>query len=221
MNLLIYPGIHCPTLTKTFYNHLQAALPIPIQNCWIVPAGMGVLCGLQGLTTVLADSPSPPPDNISRLAAIGPLSVIAFSGGVVGASQMIPRWQMLGGTINCLIALDGWGVPLYGSFPIVRLSHDWFTCWSSGYLSESHTQHFYAEPTVEHLHLWEQAHTVRGWSLRQSDFHPIAPCQTNHQSRNKTSRNKTSPPNRPQQTALEIICQTLMTTWDKDIGKTP
>jgi hypothetical protein len=91
-----------------------------------------------------------------------PLTIIGFSAGVVGAIANAHQWQASGGQIKGLIAVDGWGVPLGGNFPIYRLSHDYFTHWSSSLLG-SGTQNFYADPPVEHLTLWSSPHEVMGW----------------------------------------------------------
>lgn len=88
------------------------------------------------------------------------LLFISFSAGVVGAIQAAHAWQMLGGKISAFIAVDGWGVPLYGNFPIHRLSHDFFTHWTT---LGSGEDNFYAAPSVEHLELWRSPDTVNGY----------------------------------------------------------
>lgn len=64
--------------------------------------------------------------------------------------------------MKALIAVDGWGVPLSGNFPIHRLSHDYFTHWSSALLG-SGDDSFYSDPAVEHLAIWRSPHTCQGW----------------------------------------------------------
>ncbi|HEY9301012.1 MAG TPA: hypothetical protein VIQ31_32530, partial [Phormidium sp.] len=91
-----------------------------------------------------------------------PIVFISFSAGVVGAIAAAWGWQLLGGKVTAFIALDGWGVPLTGSFPIHRLSHDYFTHWSSALLGSGEDS-FYAAPSVEHLELWRQPQTISGW----------------------------------------------------------
>ena len=91
-----------------------------------------------------------------------PLVFIGFSAGVVGAIAAAIAWQQLGGQVKALMALDGWGVPLGGEFPIHRLSHDAFTHWSSALLGAGGDS-FYADPAVEHLELWRSPQTTRGW----------------------------------------------------------
>jgi hypothetical protein len=75
-------------------------------------------------------------------------------------------WQQQGGTIRALVALDGWGVPLYGSFPIYRLSHDEFTHGSSQVLGMGQNP-FYAEPGVPHLELWRSPDRAWGWWYKE------------------------------------------------------
>lgn len=96
-----------------------------------------------------------------------PLVFIGFSAGVVGAIAAAWAWQRQGGTIRAFMALDGWGVPLAGSFPIYRFSHDAFTHWSSQPLGIGQ-QPFYADPGVAHLDLWRSPHQVWGWRVYPS-----------------------------------------------------
>ncbi|HLO48233.1 MAG TPA: hypothetical protein VK211_07410 [Kamptonema sp.] len=92
------------------------------------------------------------------------LIFISFSAGVVGAIGAAWAWQGLGGEVTAFIALDGWGVPLGGNFPIHRLSHDDFTHWSSALLGGG-GESFYADPSVEHLDLWRSPQTAKGWRV--------------------------------------------------------
>ena len=62
------------------------------------------------------------------------LTFICFSAGVVGGIGAAHLWQSHFGPVRAFIALDGWGVPLFGDFPIYRFSHDEFTHRSSGLL---------------------------------------------------------------------------------------
>ena len=87
---------------------------------------------------------------------------ISFSAGVAGAIAAAWGWQMLGGKVKAFIGFDGWGVPLYGNFPIHRLSHDYFTHWSSALLGAGEDS-FYADPPVEHLDLWRSPNHSQGW----------------------------------------------------------
>lgn len=91
-----------------------------------------------------------------------PIIFISFSAGVAGAIGAAWGWQMLGGIVQAFIAFDGWGVPLYGNFPIYRLSHDYFTHWSSALLGKGQ-ESFYADPEVAHLQLWQKPDVCQGW----------------------------------------------------------
>ncbi len=93
------------------------------------------------------------------------LIIIAFSAGVVAAMIAAWQWQQQGGMIRGLIALDGWGVPLLGNFPIYRISHDLFTHNSSVILGTGKLN-FYADPAVNHLDLWRSPHLVHGWMVQ-------------------------------------------------------
>lgn len=91
-----------------------------------------------------------------------PIVFIAFSAGVVGAIGAAIAWQLSGGKVKALIAIDGWGVPLFANFPIYRLSHDYFTHYSSR-LFGGGQESFYADPPVTHLDLWRSPATTTGW----------------------------------------------------------
>jgi hypothetical protein len=91
-----------------------------------------------------------------------PLTFIGFSAGVVGAMGAAVAWELLGGKVQALFALDGWGVPTIGTFPIHRLSHDYFTHWSSALLGAGQDS-FYADPGVAHLDLWRSPQAIQGY----------------------------------------------------------
>jgi hypothetical protein len=95
------------------------------------------------------------------------LVVISFSAGVVGAIAAAWMWQQTGGQIQAFIALDGWGVPLLGHFPIYRLSHDYWTHWTSALLG-SGSESFFADPPVSHLDLWRSPQTVTGVNVQMT-----------------------------------------------------
>jgi hypothetical protein len=98
------------------------------------------------------------------LAFSTPIVLIGFSAGVVGAVSAASAWQAMGGTVTALFAIDGWGVPLVGRFPMHRLSHDTFTHWSSALLGAGEDS-FYADPAVAHLELWRSPQAADGWWL--------------------------------------------------------
>lgn len=154
--VILCPGMHNSQLTEGFLAGIQGCDPENVwgvQQLFIFPSqeypaysAIHILNYLQRYLTLKNTS----------------LTFIGFSAGVVGAIGAAWGWQMLGGTVNALVALDGWGVPLYGRFPIHRLSHDYFTHWSSALLGEGDSR-FYADPPVEHLTLWEKPDHCPGW----------------------------------------------------------
>ncbi|NET08739.1 MAG: hypothetical protein F6K09_18115 [Merismopedia sp. SIO2A8] len=96
-----------------------------------------------------------------------PLLLIGFSAGVVSSIGVARQWHAQGGIVKALIAIDGWGVPLYGDFPIHRMSHDPWTHYSSHLLGGTH-ESFYAEPSVGHLEIWRSPQTTVGISTPAS-----------------------------------------------------
>jgi hypothetical protein len=168
MPIIICPGIHETQLTADFLTNLQLdddILVLPTQHClpyasweiyrWLekrVSLDREGLCSESNSDT--ASSPCKPRQ----------LLFIAFSAGVVGSIGAAIAWQIKGGNIKGLIAIDGWGVPLIANFPIYRLSHDYFTHWSSAVLGGG--EHgFYCDPPIAHLDLWRSPHTAWGWKI--------------------------------------------------------
>ncbi|MGA9379784.1 MAG: hypothetical protein WBV73_13560 [Phormidium sp.] len=153
MSLIICPGIHEPKLTESFLvGLLQLNTSQKPENILIFP---------------IQDYPAYSSGHILQFLSqnhslSSPIIFISFSAGVVGAIAAAWGWQLLGGEVTAFIALDGWGVPLTGDFPIHRLSHDYFTHWSSALLGSGEDS-FYAAPSVAHLELWQQPQTVSGW----------------------------------------------------------
>ncbi|PPS42707.1 hypothetical protein [Chroococcidiopsis sp. TS-821] len=162
MHVVICPGIHAPELTQQFIQGLKTK-SIQRDNFLIFPshdyAVLSPLHVLQFLRSQLGNPQRRSP----------PIVFIAFSAGVVGAITAANLWQSLGGQVLALIAIDGWGVPLFGNFPLHRLSHDYFTHWSSGMLG-SGSADFYAEPAVDHLTLWRSPQTVSGCYVKNSQL---------------------------------------------------
>jgi hypothetical protein len=176
VSAVVCPGIHDPKLTErfleellsevnnTFPNRCQSAniLIFPAESCpaYSAPHILQFIRERQGI-----GCPGLPPGERGgggTLHSARQLIFISFSAGVAGAIGAATWWQMLGGSVEAFIALDGWGVPLYGDFPIYRLSHDSFTHWSSALLGAGEDS-FYAAPPVEHLELWRAPKTVQGW----------------------------------------------------------
>jgi hypothetical protein len=146
MKIVVCAGMHGAELTEGFLKGMQ--WDGERSSVWVRPPEM------------------PPYSPQHLLAFLGdrgrePLFLIAFSAGVVGAIGAARLWQKQGGSISGLIALDGWGVPIGGEFPIYRVSHDRFTHWSSGWLGAG-LDSFYADPAVAHLDLWRSPQTVYG-----------------------------------------------------------
>nr|WP_263012209.1 hypothetical protein [Laspinema sp. D2d] len=99
--------------------------------------------------------------NLSNLASPEPLIWIGFSAGVVGAIGAAWGLHSLQCPVKAFIAIDGWGVPLFAPFPIHRVSHDYFTHWSSALLGRG-CESFYADPPVDHLALWNSPESAIG-----------------------------------------------------------
>ena len=100
------------------------------------------------------------------------LLFIAFSAGVVGGIGAAIALQQQGVKIKAFIAIDGWGVPLWGDFPVYRFSHDYFTHWSSAILGTGQAS-FYADPPVAHLTIWRSPETCQGWIVTNSTANKI------------------------------------------------
>lgn len=157
--ILICPGFHDPKLTQHFLvGMVEAGMNQPQpENLLIFPTEKYPPYSVIDLFNFL--------DQTVKKA--DPVTFISFSAGVVAAIGAALSWQQMGGNIKALIALDGWGVPLVGNFPIYRISHDSFTDWSSALLGGG-TESFYADPAVEHLELWRSPQTAKGWWNHQT-----------------------------------------------------
>ncbi|PSN18907.1 hypothetical protein C7271_10085 [filamentous cyanobacterium CCP5] len=92
-----------------------------------------------------------------------PIIFLAFSAGVLTAASVARhRHYQTPGQVLALFAVDGWGVPLSEPFPVHRLSHDHFThITSAGRCGD----HFYADPAVDHLQLWQRPSLTTGLAL--------------------------------------------------------
>lgn len=151
MTVLLCPGIHDPRLTDEFLSALHGGS----SKCLVFPAhdysAYSALDILHFLKMISMDDRA--------------LLFVGFSAGVVGAIGAAFGWQWMGNPVKALIAIDGWGMPLMGHFPIHRISHDAFTHWSSSPLGicEILGDRFYADPSVPHLDLWRSPTTVHGW----------------------------------------------------------
>ncbi|MEG3847655.1 hypothetical protein QT971_11330 [Microcoleus sp. herbarium19] len=165
MRLVICPGIHDPKLTDRFLERLSEVWEAenPRQNSQTVSH-----------VKIFPAHKHPPFSALdifhflcSQELAGESLVFVSFSAGVAGAIGAAWMWQQLGGQVGAFFALDGWGVPLGGNFPIHRISHDRFTHWSSAILG-SGGDSFYADPPVAHLDLWRSPQTTKGWHVSQT-----------------------------------------------------
>lgn len=164
MKIIICPGIHEPELTARLITEwlnpvADRAISQEAENILVFPGE-----GLLTLSAVhILEFLSDRLGNELKL----PVIFVSFSAGVVGAIAAAVKWQQAGGDVKAFIAIDGWGMPLWGNFPIHRLSHDYFTHWSSALLGGGQNN-FYAEPAVDHLTIWRSPQTVKGYWVDQS-----------------------------------------------------
>jgi len=145
--IVICPGFHPPQLTTDFI------IAVGLRDCAIVPPETIAPYNGSELGQWLLQQVSPQQTAID---------LIGFSAGVVGAMGCAIVWQQQGGRIRSLIAIDGWGVPVFGSFAIYRLSHDRFTHNTSKLLG-TQQRDFYCSSSVSHLALWQHPDTAWGW----------------------------------------------------------
>ena len=150
MSVIVCPGVHSPQVTESFLQTSEAP------NHWLVfPAcEYPAYSAVDVFNFLVKNEPHP--------ARASSLLFICFSAGVVGGIGAAIAWQMNRGKIKAFIAIDGWGVPLIGNFPIYRFSHDYFTHWSSALLGAGKDS-FYADPGVEHLDMWRSPNKIMGW----------------------------------------------------------
>ncbi|MGB3491319.1 MAG: hypothetical protein WBA57_01230 [Elainellaceae cyanobacterium] len=163
MTLMICPGFHPPSLTDNLVRSLDLdadrLIIVPSETCppYSAPHLLAFL-NQQKLRDRLTDG----------------VVFLGFSAGVVGAIGAAWAWQASGNSVKAFIAVDGWGIPLYGNFPIHRLSHDaWTHVTSTGleWLADG----FYADPPVPHLELWRSPATAQGWWVNYGKADPLPP----------------------------------------------
>lgn len=152
MTLYLCPGVHDRTLSDRFCRVLDLRHAVVLPTDTHVPySPLHVL-------------------DFARRAGVRNPCFVAFSAGVVGAMGAAWMWQQGGrsedDSVRALIALDGWGVPLFGDFPIHRLSHDAITDRESHWLGMGGDR-FYADPSVSHLDLWGAPERAQGWRVGQ------------------------------------------------------
>lgn len=176
MSIIICPGIHEPALTENFISGgLETYFESqenPVNILSVPNDGFSTLSGFHILQLLSVDAERLVARHRLLLELKSPVIFISFSAGVVGAIAAAHLWQMLGGDVKAFIAIDGWGVPLWGSFPIHRMSHDYVTHWSSKILG-SGQDNFYADPPVEHLSMWRSPQTIQGrWVDSSNEVSP-------------------------------------------------
>ena len=153
MPIIICPGIHEPELTKSF---IQGCLNQSHQNSVDI-----LIFPEQGYLTLSTFHILHFLHNRLGNKLESPVIFLCFSAGVIGGIGAATAWQLLGGHVQAFIAIDGWGVPLAGNFPIHRISHDYYTHWTSAYLGMGEDS-FYADPAVDHLSMWHSPQSVQG-----------------------------------------------------------
>ncbi|NJO74273.1 MAG: hypothetical protein HC833_11250 [Leptolyngbyaceae cyanobacterium RM1_406_9] len=190
MSLIVCPGMHSPALTESLLADLDAANQTSstarIQYS-IFPSDRYPPYSAFHILETLYEWVGKPGQSLEQSGQISSGSVstssrsgssnsslvfLSFSAGVVGAIGAARTWQRSGGEVKAFIAVDGWGVPLRGNFPLYRLSHDFFTHWSSAPLGAT-TASFYAEPPVLHLELWRSPHTTYGYQMAGGERSPF------------------------------------------------
>ncbi|MDJ0704602.1 MAG: hypothetical protein QNJ46_15065 [Leptolyngbyaceae cyanobacterium MO_188.B28] len=164
MTVIICPGVHGPELTESCLQSLTQYFPNLAQALVFPSHSQPAFSPFHLLQFLQQQTLSP---NHSTPATDLPLTFLSFSAGVAGAIGAASVWRRWGGQITAFIALDGWGVPLIGDFPIHRASHDEFTHWSSALLGSGEDS-FYADPPVPHLDLWRSPHSVAGWRIHKT-----------------------------------------------------
>jgi len=155
--IVLCPGFHPAALTHRFVAQFQpimsandSLLVFPVER-YQAYSGVDVLRFLHERLSRQT------PDLWLKI----PITFVGFSAGVVGAMGAAIAFELMGGRVHALFALDGWGVPVAGHFPVHRLSHDYVTHWSSALLGAG-LDSFYAEPAVDHLELWRSPAAVQG-----------------------------------------------------------
>ncbi len=142
--VVICPGMHPFDLTRGFLETMEPVFRCISQDIHVLPTNTHPpFCAVHILGFLG-----------SRITPCGrPVICIAYSAGVVGATAALSAWQLQGGQVKLLIAVDGWGVPTVPWLPVYRLSHDYFTHWSSlGPVRGS----FWADPGVGHHQIWAE-----------------------------------------------------------------
>ncbi|MTJ50292.1 hypothetical protein [Dolichospermum sp. UHCC 0259] len=172
MPIIICPGIHAPELTNSFIQGCLNQASEKSVDILVYPEQGYLTLSTLHILHFLCDRLGAPSDR-PRNKLESPVIFLCFSAGVIGGIGAATAWQLLGGHVQAFIAIDGWGVPLAGNFPIHRLSHDHYTHWTSAYLGMGENN-FYADPAVDHLSMWHSPQSVQGkWVNPSVNFSPI------------------------------------------------
>ena len=160
--LIICPGIHSSDLTRSLLTEIDAFLPpLPLQILLCPQVGIWSFSPFFTLQFLQQQIRQPHQAN---------LIFLGFSAGVVAAMGAALAWHYhRGGRVEAVIAVDGWGVALAAEFPVYRLSHDYFTHWSSALLGKG-SRSFYADPSVSHHQLWRSPSQVTGWQTESDNL---------------------------------------------------
>ncbi|MFN6462819.1 MAG: hypothetical protein RMZ41_013355 [Nostoc sp. DedVER02] len=167
MSIIICPGIHDRAFTQSFISGLfDGSIDQNQAKILVFPGKDFLSLSALHIFEFLRVSVAHRRYSLSN-SLESPVIFISFSAGVVGAIGAAHLWQLMGGRVKAFIAIDGWGVPLQGNFPIHRMSHNYFTHWSSCLLGCGQNN-FYAQPAVDHLSIWKSPQTVQGWWVDSS-----------------------------------------------------
>ena len=165
MNICICPGFHSPQLTQSFLQELSLSVnsnsSLSVNTRIFTEKSYTALSAIHILQDLTKTYGQP--------HQATPVLFISFSAGVIGALGAAWGWEFLGGKVKAVIAIDGWGVPLMGNFPIHRLSHDYFTHQTSIVVNRPEDS-FYADPGVTHMQMWPSPSTVKGWATSADNF---------------------------------------------------
>lgn len=105
MQIIICPGIHQRELTQRFIEDLCSGKNnlnnLQMDNMLVFPEEGILTLSTFHILLFLGDRLG------NRLKS--PVIFIGFSAGVVGAMGAAIKWQMQGGNVKALIAIDGWG----------------------------------------------------------------------------------------------------------------
>lgn len=161
MPVVIVPGFHARSLTL----QMVRSLPPFVQPHVVDAFPADPIAVFNGLIQTFGSPHTRHTKKDSQESRPTGLIAIGFSAGVVGLTGALSLWQQQGGSIARFFAVDGWGVPIVG-LPLCRLSHDYFTHWSSLLLGAGEVN-FYADPPVAHLEMWGASAQVHGRQITE------------------------------------------------------